>query len=59
MYTKLEITIIFKNCSDYKELYAACNIFNWMITRKLMQKSATFTILATLRFRQLTKENSK
>lgn len=59
MYTKLEITKIFKNCSDYKELYDACNIFNWMIVQKLMHKSATITILATLRFRQLTRENSK
>lgn len=56
MYTKLELTTIFKNCSNYKELYEVSFVFTWLFKNKLMPQSFFISQLAQLRFRDLTRQ---
>lgn len=53
MYTKLEMSIIFKNCKTIEELYAVTRCFAYLIEKNHMRKSRFLEISANLRLRKI------
>lgn len=53
MYTKLEISIIFKNCNTIEELYAVTSCFKYLTDNKFMVKSIFLQTISDLRFRKI------